>query len=308
MVVDRRLAFHLAFLLLILCTWTLPSSARMAGAFISNRPIFQPLYRPSTCPQSAYTHLAAKPKAGANDNVEVLQRQRTLTDAMNLLSDWDEEQQAFVLKYADASAPLGDWRGLRKVLNEEERLEMQQACKTLCEDASFVLVGLNAETESEALQAFREWITGLKLPMPDSVPYMDDISGIEYNSLEEMPEDFRLLLKGAVHIAYNSKADADPVTGDDSMAPAKAHLMPYPAPDRGVVFTPILEGFFTQYGDIPLDLFSPDDAETRRGKYTAAPRRSADLAAEQQAAIGNAEAAKILLQRARQAPSQDTSA
>jgi hypothetical protein len=280
----------------------------MAGAFVHNQPICLPLHRPSICFRTSCKPLGAKPRAGANDNAEVLQRQKTLTDAMNLLSDWDEEQQAFVLKYADASAPLGDWRGLRKVLNEEERLEMQKACKTLCEDAAYVLVGLNAETESEAMQAFREWIAGLKLPMPESVPYMDDISGLEYNSLEEMPEDFRLLLKGAVHIAYNSKAGADPVTGDDSMAPAKAHLMPYPAPDRGVVFTPILEGFFTQYGDIPLDLFSPEDAETRRGKYTTSPRRSTELVAEQQAAIGNVEAAKILLQRARQPPAQGPSA
>jgi hypothetical protein len=298
----------LVFVLLLLCTWTTPSSARMSGAFIANQRIFLPLSRPSICPQTSCNHLAAKPKAGATDSDEVLQRQRTLTDAMNLLSDWDEEQQAFVLKYADANAPLGDWRGLRKVLDEEERVEMQRACKILCEEAAYVLVGLNAESESEALEAFREWITRLELPMPESVPYMDDISGLEYNSLEEMPEDFRLLLKGAVHIAYNSKAGADPVTGDDSMAPAKAHLMPYPAPDRGVVFTPILEGFFTQYGDIPLDLFSTEDAETRRLKYTITPRRTANLAAEQQAAIGNAEAAKILLQRASQAPPQDVSA
>jgi len=31
--------------------------------------------------------------------------------------------------------------------------------------------------------------------------------------------------------------------------------MPYPASDRGVVYTPILDGFFTQYGDVPLNLF-----------------------------------------------------
>ena len=68
---------------------------------------------------------------------------------------------------------------------------------------------------------------------------------------EELVEKF----EGPIHIAYNSKAGADPVTADDSDAPARAIMMPYPASDRGCVFTPILEGFFTQYGDIPLDLF-----------------------------------------------------
>ena len=244
-----------------------------------------------------------KYRSDAIESDEVLQRQRVLTDAMNLLSKWDEEQTEFVLKYADSNAPLGDWRGLRKVLNDEERIAMQKACITLCEDAAYVLLGLNAETESEARLALDEWIKGLGLPVPASVPYMDDVSGLEYNTVEDMPDDFRALLNGPVHVAYNSKAGADPGTGDDSNAPAKAHLMPYPAPDRGVVFTPILEGFFTQYGDVPLDLYSPLDAAARLARQkAAAAARDPNLAALQHAALGNAEAAKSLFHKAATRP------
>ena len=221
---------------------------------------------------------------------------------MNLLSKWDQEQTEYTLKHVDSNAPLGDWRGLRKVPSDDERIEMRNACRILCEDAAYVLMGLNAENENEALESFREWIVGLGLPMPESVPYMDDISGIEYDGLEGMPDDFRELLNGAVHIAYNSKAGADPETGDDSLAPAKAHLMPYPAPDRGVVFTPILEGFFTQYGDIPLDLFSPLDAAARQERRKAASAYDPNLAIKQHAALGNLEAGKLMLQNSVQPP------
>jgi hypothetical protein len=238
-----------------------------------------------------------KTRSDAIESEEVLQRQRKLTDAMNLLSKWDEEQTEFVLKHADPNAPLGDWRGLRKVLTEDERSEMQKACKLLCEDAAYVLLGLNAETENEARIALGEWIEGLGLPVPESVPYMDDVSGLEYSTLDDMPPDFRALVNGPVHIAYNSKADADPVTGDDSNAPSKGHLMPYPAPDRGVVFTPILEGFFTQYGDVPLDLFSPLDAASRQSQLKAAIPQNQNLATMQHASLGNPEAAKLLLQK-----------
>ena len=240
------------------------------------------------------------------EDEDVLKRQRVLTDAMNLLSNWDEEQTEFVTKYADPNAPLGDWRGLRRQLGEEERDEMRKACKVLCEDAAYVLIGLNADSEEEGLEAYHEWITALELPLPDEVPYLDDVSCLEFRSLDEMPEDFRDLMNGPVHLAYSSKAGADPVTGDDSQAPPKAHMMPYPAPDRGVVFTPILDGFFTQYGDVPLDLFSQDDFETRQRKNQLREEkiRARDplLAARQHATLGNPEAGLYVNQNQNKRP------
>ena len=87
------------------------------------------------------------------------------------------------------------------------------------------------------------------------MPYTDDTLRQEYGSTDEMQIELRELFAGPIHMCYNSKAGADWETGDDTGFPPAAHAMPYPAGDRGVVFTPILEGFFTQYGDIPLDLF-----------------------------------------------------
>ncbi len=197
-------------------------------------------------------------RADDPEEMAVVARQKVLAEAMNYLQEWDEEQVEFVLSTADPNAPLGDWTGLRRKLTAKERERMRQACKVLAEDAKYVCLGLNAETEAACLKAFDQWLVGLNLPRPEVIILTDDAQSYESVRKEDLPEEALEMLNGPVHLGYNSKAGADEETGDDTNAPPGAHMMPYPAPDRGVVFTPILEGFFTQYGDIPLDLFGPD--------------------------------------------------
>lgn len=226
---------------------------------------------------------------------KVVERQKVLTQAMELLQKWDEEQEEYIMETADPNAPLGDWRGLRRQLTTQERVEMRQACKVLCEDAKYVCIGLNAATEDQVLEAFNQFLDGLDLPKPDVLKLTDDAQGEDFESKADMPPDLVAMYEGPCHIGYNSKADADEITGDDSNAPAAAHMMPYPASDRGVVFTPILEGFFTQYGDIPLDLFAPDDeVEARAAAGFVSAASDPDVVLRQHAAIGNKEAIKEL--------------
>jgi len=142
---------------------------------------------------------------------------------------------------------------------------------------------------------------GLGLPEPDRVPYTDDTLRQEYDSIEDMHAELQELFAGPIHMCYNSKAGADWETGDDTGFPPAAHAMPYPASDRGVVFTPILEGFFTQYGDIPLDLFDKE-ADAQAPTVEEAAREAAertrqvdpDIATKQHAALGNPMAAKAM--------------
>ena len=133
------------------------------------------------------------------------------------------------------------------------------------------------------------------------MPYTDDTLRKEYDDLEDMDKDLQDLFTGAVHMCYNSKAGADEVTGDDTAAPPAAHCMPYPAGDRGVVYTPILEGFFTQYGDIPLNLFdleadalAPSAEEAAASAAVRTQPADADIVTKQHAALGNPMAAKAL--------------
>eukprot|EP00961_Rhodomonas_salina_P198044 2672410-Rhodomonas_salina.1 len=163
-----------------------------------------------------------------------MERQRDVTAAMNLLSKWDEEQVEFVEQHADPNAPLGDWRGLRRQLTAEERKEFRNACRLLADEGAYVLLGFNGEREDETREALQQWVAGLELPLPKTVPYMCDTWGFEYSTYDEMPPDLSSdFQSGAVHIAYNSKAGADPATGSDANAPSAAHIMVYPAPDRG---------------------------------------------------------------------------
>ena len=48
-----------------------------------------------------------------------------------------------------------------------------------------------------------------------------------------MPEELKELFAGPVHMCYNSIAGANEETGDDTGFPPAAHVMPYPAGDRG---------------------------------------------------------------------------
>ena len=145
------------------------------------------------------------------------------------------------------------------------------------------------------------------------MPYTDDTLRQEYDSIEDMHAELQELFAGPIHMCYNSKAGADWETGDDTGFPPAAHAMPYPASDRGVVFTPILEGFFTQYGDIPLDLFdkevdalAPTAEEAARDAANSAERsRQADpdIATKQHAALGNPMAAKAMADKSNAAAS-----
>lgn len=64
---------------------------------------------------------------------------------------------------------------------------------------------------------------------------------------------------------------------------------------RGCVFTPILEGFFTQYGDVPLDLFCPEaDMLLAQGMPPSVHVRDPDIVLKQHAELGNVEAMKEL--------------
>eukprot|EP00960_Hanusia_phi_P057049 763438-Hanusia_phi.AAC.1 len=214
---------------------------------------------------------------------QTLERQRLLTDSMMVLEKWDEDMREFYQKYADATAPLGDVQGLTKVAGAEQRRALREACKMLSSEAYYVLLGMNAETEEAVRRSFKQWIEGLQLPMPEQVPYMDDSFGDEFVDRKSMSEELQQKFDGPVHLAYNSKA------GEAEDAPPRVHIMPYPAMDRGTVFTPILEGFFTQYGEIPLDLFDVAMDEKLQEGYEKvdASVRSEDVAARQHAELGN---------------------
>ena len=231
----------------------------------------------------------------------VLARQKVVVQAMDILSKYDEAQADFTSMHADSNAPLGDWCGYHRRLTAEERGAMREACKVLSTEASYVLIGLNAETLADARRFLEQWLSGLGLPAPDRVPCTDDTLRAEYEDLREMPPDLQTLFAGPIHMSYNSVAGADEETGDDTGFPPAAHAMPYPASDRGVVFTPILEGFFTQYGDVPLDLFdieadarAPTAEEAAAEAATRRPRSDPDIATKQHAALGNPMAAKAL--------------
>ena len=231
----------------------------------------------------------------------VLARQKVVVQAMDILSKYDEAQADFTSMHADSNAPLGDWCGYHRRLTAEERGAMREACKVLSSEASYVLIGLNAETLADARRFLEQWLSGLGLPAPDRVPCTDDTLRAEYEDLSEMPQDLQTLFAGPIHMSYNSVAGADEETGDDTGFPPAAHAMPYPASDRGVVFTPILEGFFTQYGDVPLDLFdieadarAPTAEEAAAEAATQRPRSDPDIATKQHAALGNPMAAKAL--------------
>jgi len=231
----------------------------------------------------------------------VLARQKVVVQAMDILSKYDEAQADFTSMHADSNAPLGDWCGYHRRLTAEEREAMREACKVLSSEASYVLIGLNAETLADARRFLEQWLSGLGLPAPDRVPCTDDTLRAEYEDLSEMPPDLQTLFAGPIHMSYNSVAGADEETGDDTGFPPAAHAMPYPASDRGVVFTPILEGFFTQYGDVPLDLFdieadarAPTAEEAAAEAATPRPRSDPDIATQQHAALGNPMAAKAL--------------
>jgi hypothetical protein len=83
-------------------------------------------------------------------------------------------QEEYTLANGDPNAPLGDWTGLRRQLTAPEREEMRQACKTLCEDAKYVLIGFNAISEEQALASMDQWLEGLGLPRPIEVVLTDD--------------------------------------------------------------------------------------------------------------------------------------
>ena len=57
----------------------------------------------------------------------------------------------------------------------------------------------------------------------------------DYDELTDMPEELKELFAGPVHMCYNSIAGANEETGDDTGFPPAAHVMPYPAGDRGVI-------------------------------------------------------------------------
>jgi len=241
----------------------------------------------------------------------VLARQQVLTEAMDVLTKYDEAQTDFQALYADSNAPLGDWCGYYTRLTADKRETMRDSCRALASEASYVLIGLNAGNLVEARNAMGQWITGLGLPEPDRVPFTDDTLRQEYDAIDEMPDELQELFSGPIHMCYNSIAGADEDTGDDAGFPPAAHAMPYPAGDRGVVFTPILEGFFTQYGDIPLDLFDKEAdalAPTPEEVATEVAARSVpgdpDIATKQQAALGNPMAAKTLADKQRAASAQ----
>jgi hypothetical protein len=83
-------------------------------------------------------------------------------------------QEEYTLANGDPNAPLGDWTGLRRQLTAPEREEMRRACKTLCEDAKYVLIGFNAISEEQALASMDQWLEGLGLPRPIEVVLTDD--------------------------------------------------------------------------------------------------------------------------------------
>jgi hypothetical protein len=54
----------------------------------------------------------------------VLARQKLLTEAMDILTKYDEAQADFQALYADSNAPLGDWCGYHKRLTAAEVLSL----------------------------------------------------------------------------------------------------------------------------------------------------------------------------------------
>ena len=146
----------------------------------------------------------------------VLLRQKVLTEAMDVLSKYDEAQADFQSLYSDSNAPLGDWCGYYRRLTAADRAAMRESCKALSSEASYVLIGLNAENLAEARTTMNQWITGLGLPQPDRVPFTDDTLRQEYNNISEMPDELQELFRGPIHMCYNSIAGADEDTGDDA--------------------------------------------------------------------------------------------
>jgi len=146
----------------------------------------------------------------------VLLRQKVLTEAMDVLSKYDEAQADFQSLYSDSNAPLGDWCGYYRRLTAADREAMRESCKALSSEASYVLIGLNAENLAEAHTTMNQWITGLGLPQPDRVPFTDDTLRREYNNISEMPDELQELFSGPIHMCYNSIAGADEDTGDDA--------------------------------------------------------------------------------------------
>ena len=62
-----------------------------------------------------------------------------------------------------------------------------------------------------------------------------------------MPEELKELFAGPVHMCYNSIAGANEETGDDTGFPPAAHVMPYPAGDRGNFFYFFILFFFKSF-------------------------------------------------------------
>lgn len=146
----------------------------------------------------------------------VLARQQVLTEAMDVLTKYDEAQTDFQALYADSNAPLGDWCGYYTRLTADKRETMRDSCRALASEASYVLIGLNAGNLVEARNAMGQWITGLGLPEPDRVPFTDDTLRQEYDAIDEMPDELQELFSGPIHMCYNSIAGADEDTGDDA--------------------------------------------------------------------------------------------
>jgi len=104
--------------------------------------------------------LHAKQKVDRDDPEyqAVLARQKVLTEAMDVLTAYDEAQADFTSKHADSNAPLGDWCGYYKRLTSDERAEMRSACRTLASEAAYVLIGLNAQDLGAARAALKQWL------------------------------------------------------------------------------------------------------------------------------------------------------
>ena len=105
--------------------------------------------------------LGAKRKVVDRDDPEyqaVLARQRVLTEAMDVLTKYDEAQADFTSRHAESNAPLGDWCGYYKRLTAVERKEMREACRTLASEAAYVLLGLNAPNLEIARLSMRQWL------------------------------------------------------------------------------------------------------------------------------------------------------
>ena len=117
-------------------------------------------------PGPDHSRLGAGPALRAKRKVDrddpeyqaVLARQKVLTEAMDILTTYDEAQTDFTSKHADSNAPLGDWCGYHKRLTSNERAEMRTACRTLASEAAYVLIGLNAKDLGAARVALKQWL------------------------------------------------------------------------------------------------------------------------------------------------------